>query len=80
MNTCSKPDCEADATHQTGRPATEQEAAAHWDALEQQIRSHGNPDHVQNRDDTVTIAEYRCDEHADPAYLEALANQEASDG
>ena len=71
---CGHPDgCDQPATHQTSRPATEQEAAAHWDALEQNIRAHGNPDHVQNRDDTVTVADHRCDDpaHADPAHLDA---------
>lgn len=78
---CTHPDgCAALATHQTARPATDDEAAAHWDGLEQNIRSSGNPEYVQNRNDTATVAEHRCDEHADPAYLEALARQEQADG
>lgn len=73
---CGHPDgCDQPATHQTQRPATDNEATAHWDALEQNIRESGTPDYVQRRDDTVTVAEHRCDDpdHADPAYLDALA-------
>ena len=60
---CGQPGCTNDATHQHQRPATDAEAKAHWDALEQNIIASGNPDYVHNRNDTVTIAEYRCDQH-----------------
>lgn len=83
VQACTHPDgCANDATHQTQRPATDQEAAAHWDALEQNIRIHGNPDYIQNRDVTVTVAEHRCDDpgHADPAYLGATAAADAYAG
>lgn len=79
---CTHPDgCTNTATHQIQRDATETEASAHWDAVEQNIRASGNPDHVQNRNDTVTVAEFRCDapQHADPAYLEAKAREENTD-
>ena len=60
---CGKPGCTKDATHQHQRDATEAEAKAHWDAVEQNIIASGNPDYVHNRNDTVVIAEYRCDQH-----------------
>lgn len=73
--------CTEPATHQTSRPATPGEAEAHWAALEQNIRAanDGRPevDYVADRTDSVTIAVHRCDEHADPAYLEAKAREEA---
>jgi hypothetical protein len=84
LATCGHSDgCTNPATHQANRPATPEEAEAHWNALEQHIRSHGNPDYVQNRDGIPAIAELRCDDpqHADPLYLEAKANeQETTDG
>jgi hypothetical protein len=78
---CGADGCTNPATHQAPRAATEQEATAHWDALEANIRASGNPDYVQNRDDTVVKTEYRCDhpDHAHPGHLEALANQEDTD-
>ena len=60
---CGEPGCTADATHQHQRPATDTEATAHFDALEANIIASGNPDYVHNRNDTVVIAEYRCDQH-----------------
>ena len=60
---CGHDGCTKDATHQHQRPATSDEANAHFDALEQNIIASGNPDYVHNRNDTVTIAEYRCDQH-----------------
>lgn len=74
--------CPEDATHQAPRAATDAEAGAHFDAMEANIRSHGQPDYVHNRDDTVTVAEHRCDhpDHAHPGWLVALANQENNHG
>lgn len=74
--TCGHPEgCTNDATHQVPRPATEAEAAAHYNAIELNIRSSGNPDYVHDRSGEVTVAEHRCDdpEHADAGYLEAMA-------
>lgn len=69
--------CTNPATHQYPRDATPDEATAHWDALETNIRESGNPDYTQNRNDTVAKAEFRCDnpDHAHPDHLAALQNQ-----
>lgn len=80
--TCEHPSgCEKPATHQIQRPATDAEATAHFDALELNIRSHGQPEYVHDRSGDVTVAERRCDdpEHADAAYLEAMAAMECQD-
>lgn len=61
--------CGAPATTQWPRQATEAEAAQHWDALEQNIRSqpdiagHGNATWTADRSDTVTKAVHACDQH-----------------
>lgn len=60
---CGHDNCTEAATHQHQRPATVAEAKAHWDAVEQNIIASGNPDYIQDRNDTVTIAEHRCDQH-----------------
>ncbi len=78
--------CTNRATHQTTRPATPEEAEAHWAATEQNIRAanDGRPEvgYVADRTDSVTIAVHLCDDpqHADPAYLEAKAREEEADG
>jgi hypothetical protein len=68
-------ECGEPATHQAPRPATEQEATAHWDAVEANIRASGTPGYVADRTDTVEIADPRCDQHPHPEHAEALANQ-----
>lgn len=73
-------DCGAPATHQAPRDATDEEADAHWSALEQNIRESGNPEYVQDRGDTVAVAVHRCDDHPHPGYAEARANEEPTDG
>lgn len=54
---CGKP-----AVSQWTRPATDAEAAAHWDQLEAAIRE-SVPAYRQNRDDTVLMPEYGCADH-----------------
>lgn len=78
---CHADDCGQPATHQTQRDATEQEATAHWDALERNIIESGNPDYVQDRSNPVNIARFHCDDpdHADPLYLEAKAREAVTD-
>lgn len=64
---CGHTKCTATATTQTGRPATADEAEAHWSALEHNIRASnsGRPaaNYTHPRDDTVTIAQHWCDQH-----------------
>ena len=60
---CGHDGCTKDATHQHQRAATDAERLAHWDAVEQNIWSSGNPDYIQNREPVVTVAEFRCDQH-----------------
>jgi hypothetical protein len=74
--------CTEPATHQAPRDATDAEAAAYFDATEQNIRASGTPEYVHDRSGPVTIADFRCShpDHAHPDYLAALENETASDG
>jgi hypothetical protein len=58
--------CGAAAELQWPRHATSEEAAAHWDALERNIRESGNPGYIQDRTSPVHKPVYGCGDHALP--------------
>jgi hypothetical protein len=61
--------CDAPATTQWPRTATDAEAEQHWTALEQHIRAqpdiagHGNATWTADRTDAVVKAVHACDQH-----------------